>query len=283
MAQPYLTADEYLNAPTGTDTTSLVTDGLEADQASELTRIIARASAWIDNVCNQSLVASIRTEWHTVRYDRRGRLKIKPDNWPLVSLDSLEVGTHAADLRPVGDLSGVWAERQTFTVPGAAGGSFLTVGFPWSARGDLAGEVLTRITYVAGYPNTTLTVAGNAGDNALEVASAAGIVAGETLTVGATSHAEQVQVASVSGQTVTLAGPLVQSHIVGGAVHDMPQDVKAAAILATSSFINDQGSEALSLSMTSAAATGPDRMPDPTGSAQRRAAAAILASYARVL
>lgn len=283
-----LTAAEYKSAPTAVDLSALVIDGNQAEQDAELGRVIARAAGWAENtVCNQRLGASQRTELHTTRYGKGGRLSINPDcsALPLVSLDRLFLGTNAADLLERTDLSAVWAERGSWKIPDATGlaGSTVTLGFPWNTSGDLAGTVLAKIVYTAGWPATTLAAACTATATTIVVASSAGVVAGGKLTIPDGESTERVTVTSVSGSTVHLSAPLLFAHAAGVACHDLPEDVKQAMILAVSGFLRSRGADSIQLGQSLAPGSGPAPADDAVRSADLRLARAMLASYRRVL
>ena len=62
---------------------------------------------------------------------------------------------------------------------------------------------------------TTLAAPAAAGDTAIQVASAANILAGRELTVGTPANGERHTIASVAGTTVTLGEPLLRAHASG--------------------------------------------------------------------
>jgi hypothetical protein len=60
---PYLTTQEYRNAPTAIDIDNLVFNSQDPEaQDNELANVIARASSWVDTYCNQILGATYETE-----------------------------------------------------------------------------------------------------------------------------------------------------------------------------------------------------------------------------
>lgn len=79
-----------------------------------------------------------------------------------------------------------------------------------------------RPVAVVGGVNTTLTNAQGAGANTIQVASATGIVQGQTLALGlGTGYEEVVTVASVSETTITLQNDLYYSHTAGATVKEI--------------------------------------------------------------
>ena len=73
---PYLTAAEYLNAPTSIDYTNLVVGGNSAAQEAELSRVILRASSFLDEYLNQNLCATRKTETQRTRFMPNGFIQI---------------------------------------------------------------------------------------------------------------------------------------------------------------------------------------------------------------
>ena len=69
---PYLTVQEYKDAPTSIDYNNLVVGGNQAAQDAELANVILRASSYMNEYLNQSLVADQYTETQRVRVNGQG-------------------------------------------------------------------------------------------------------------------------------------------------------------------------------------------------------------------
>lgn len=247
-----LTAAEYRNAPTGVSTSSLVPGGDQAAQDAELANVIARASAWCENVCDQPLVASTHIENRMCRYTVGGWLSVHPERSPLNQLVAASVGTHGGNLVAVSDLTGAFVDQQQWVIPTGGYGTF-----PLSLGGWRGGRVLVRLTSVSAWANTTLTVAPAANATSITVADASGFTPAvgtpaydAPITIYDGENTETITVLSVSGKVLTLATGLQFTHAIGVAVSASPADLKQAAILATSAHIRQRGSDSMVVSPT---------------------------------
>lgn len=273
----YLTAAEYVGAPTGVGIADLSYGGSSAVQTAELVRIIARASTWMDTTVNCILGAHTATRNQRVRVNRYGEIRLHPREIEPVSLTSLSYGWAANALTAVTPLTGAYIDEQDFVVPWPGVGSF----GPQIQFAPSSGmPVLAVFTYVAGWPNTTLAATATAGAVALTVVSTVGMVVGQTLTIVDADKTEQVAVTAITSATVVAVTATANLHTFAAgalaaiAVHAMPEDLKEAAILATSGFIKARGNDAMV--MNNSLAPGPTQGDDPTSSADLRLARSIL-------
>jgi len=185
VSRPYLTLDEYKNAPTALDYGNLVQGGTQAQQDAELTNAITRASSYIDQFCNQVLAATQDLEQQRVRMRPDGTIRIHPKYFPIVSLDALSVGFYPGELTAMTDLSSVWIEEQEVVVPLNSGN------LTWSSAGPLGlgfspsprAETFVNYAYVNGYPVVTLAANSNSGATTLSVDTGLGITAGQMLKI----------------------------------------------------------------------------------------------------
>lgn len=278
----YLTPAEYQAAPTATDISNLVYGGSAAAQAAELVNVIARASAWIDTTCRQPLIAASHIEFLRTRVQRDGFLSLHPARSPLNQLVAVAVGTTAANLTAISDLTGAFIDQQQWIVPS----NVLNVGWPYTlGSAGRTGQILAKLTSVSGWPNTTIVSGGNAGSTALTVLSGAGFtpavgseVAEQTITIYDADHTEIITVSAVNGNVLTCSA-LVYAHAAGVAISGMPADVKQVAIDATTAFIRSRSTDAVTMDQTTPGApTGVD----PVGAAMLGRAARMLLDYGRV-
>ena len=255
FSTPYLTLDEYKNAPTALDYGNLVQGGNQAAQDAELTNAITRASSAIDVYCNQVLAATTDTEQQRVRVSTDGLLKIHPKYFPVVALTALSFGSYPGQLQSVPDCSLAWFEEQEIIFPYSASSLTyssqgpLSFGFPVSNKVP----VFVNYTYVNGYANTIIAANVSAAATSITVASGAGIVAGQMLTVYDGASTERVTVASTytfGSTTVPLAAPAAYAHSTGVAVSALPAAIKQAAILITSANLKIRGDASLTLGVT---------------------------------
>lgn len=255
FSTPYLTLDEFKNAPTALDYGNLVQGGSSAAQDAELTNAITRASSWIDQYCNQIIGATTDTEQQRARINPDGTIAIHPKYWPVVALTNFSFGPTPNQLTTAPDPSQAWFEEQQIIYPyanlGASWSSAgpLGFGFPASARS----KVYVNYTYVNGYANTTFATAASASATSITVASGEGITAGQMLTIFDGVNTERITVASsytFGSATIPLTAPLTYAHDVGVSVSALPAAVKQAAILLTSAFLKIRGDASLVLSVT---------------------------------
>jgi hypothetical protein len=255
FSAPYLTLDEFKNAPTALDYGNLVQGGSSAAQDAELTNAITRASSWIDQYCNQILGATIDTEQHRTRIRPDGSAIFHPKYSPIVALLSLSLGTDPQNLAAVPDPSIAWIEEQQIVFP------YANANLTWSSAGPISfgaaagsrSPLFVKYSYVNGYANTTIATTASASATSITVANGAGIVAGQMLTIYDGVNTEQITVASTytfGSTTVPLTSPLVYSHAVGVSTSALPAAVKQAAILLTSAFLKIRGDASLVLSVT---------------------------------
>jgi hypothetical protein len=257
FSTPYLTIDEYKNAPTAIDYTALVVGALDpAAQDAELANVIARASSWIDTYCNQVLGATTETEQQRIRLRSDGTLAIHPRYWPIIALTALSYGTDPNNVVTVPDCSLAWLEEQQIIY--SANQAFsnmssqgpLSFGFPSTPGAQL----YVRYTYVNGYANTTIVTA-TAAATSLVVADADGITPGLQLKIYDGMKSENVTVASTytfGSTTVPLASALAYTHASGVSISGLPPAVKEAAILVTTAFLKVRGDSSMTMAVSNA-------------------------------
>ena len=257
---PYLTAAEYINAPTAIDYNNLVTGGNAAAQAAELNNVIIRASSFMDEYLNQNLNASTQTENQRMRFNSQGYLAIHPNNSPIISLNSLSYGSDPNNLTTLSDCSKAWFEDQQVLVPVSQ------LSTTWSSAGPLSfgnigspsQQVFVRYNYTSGYVNNLIASA-TAAATSMTVQDATGIVAGMDLRIFDGASSEKVTVASnytYGSTTVPLTSALAYSHVSGVTFGNLPNTIKQAAILVTTAFIKARGDSSMTMAMTAS----PSRM-----------------------
>lgn len=257
VSRPYITLDEYKNAPTALDYGNLVQGQNQAAQDAELTNAITRASSYVDQYCNQVIGATLDVEQQRVRLRPDGTLRIHPKYFPVVSLNALSFGFYPDQMTDMPDegLAAAWLEEQEILIP-ITGTSLnwssqgpLGLGFPSSPRG----ETYVKYTYVNGYPVTVLADASDAGDTTLTVESGLGITAGQAIKIFDGVNSENVIVATsyvYGSTTVPLEEPTLYAHGVGAAFSSLPAAVKQAVIMITSAYLKIRGDASLVLDVT---------------------------------
>lgn len=254
FSTPYLTTQEYRDAPTAIDIDNLVFNSSDPDvQNNELANVIARASSWVDTFCNQVLGATSETETQRSRVSSDGYIKWHPRYNPVIALTDLWYGYPSTNLIHVTDVSSAWIENQQILFPYAYQSALFTnqgplqFGYPASS----GNQVYLKYTYVNGYPNTTIVTA-VATQSTLTVGNGIGITAGDQLKIYDGMYSENVTVADTytfGSTTVPLTSPLIYSHSAGVSISALPPAVKEATILATTAMLKVRGDSSLTMAV----------------------------------
>jgi hypothetical protein len=263
---PYITPEEFLQSATGVDSSQLVPKGTTAQNNAALATVIARASNYADNLCNQVLAATVDVQVGEYRMFRDGTIRVPVDNTPLIEVNAVSVGYAPGALTALTDLSGLWITRKVVRIPVTG------VNYP-SLSGRLAatsidGRLFAQVSYVNGWANTTLASAVAAGATSITVASALGIFPGLTLPIYDADNTESVTVAPsyVQGSTtVPLVAALAHNHASGSAVSALPPAVKKAVVDLTSWMIKTRGASAMVISSING---GPSKQQNTAGDSE---------------
>jgi len=250
----YVNVAEYKNAPTSIDYDNLVVGGNSAAQDAELSRVILRASSFMNEYLNQSLLADSYTETQRSRITPQGYLSIHPFRTPIIALESFSYGPYPGNLTPIPNPSYTWFEEQQMIIP------LSQISTNWSSQGPLGfggglgatSIVFCQYNYVAGFVNTAISVAVG-GASSLTVIDGTGIVAGQRLRIYDGANYEQVTVASTytfGSTTVPLTSALLFSHNPGAAIGNLPNAIKQACILITTAFIKLRGDNSMTMNIT---------------------------------
>ncbi|OXE36187.1 MAG: hypothetical protein CGW95_09265, partial [Phenylobacterium zucineum] len=185
QTKPYLTLQEYKQAPTALDYGNIVAGGNQSAQDNELSNAILRASSHIDQFCNQILSATVDVEQQRTRIRPDGSVIFHPKYNPIVALLSLKLGSDMNNLTAVPDPSVAWLEEQSIIYP------YANANLTWSTQGPISfgasagsrAPMFVNYSYVNGYFNSTIGTAANAGDTTLAMADGTGLIAGESFTI----------------------------------------------------------------------------------------------------
>lgn len=254
FSTPYLTLQEYKNAPTAIDIDNLVFNSQDPEaQDNELTNVIARASSWVDTYCNQVLGATRETETQRSRITSDGYIKFHPRYNPVIALIDLWFGNPSTNLIQAQDVSSAWIENQQILYPYAFQSSLYTSQGPLQFGYPTTSDnlVYLKYTYINGYTNTLIASA-VATQSTLTVTDATGITAGEQLKIYDGIYSENVVVADnyvFGSTTVPLTQPLFYSHNIGVSISALPPAVKEATILATTAMLKVRGDASLTMSV----------------------------------
>jgi hypothetical protein len=251
---PYLTVQEFKDAPTSIDYNNLVVGGNQAAQDAELANAILRASSYMNEYLNQNLVADQYTETQRVRVNGQGYVALHPNNAPILTLSAFSYGTDPNNLVALPDPSTAWFEAQQLIIP------LSNLGLNYSSQGPLGfgfgysprQQLFTQYTYVAGFVNTTIATA-TAGATSLTVTDGTGFIAGQQYRIYDGAKSERITVASTytnDSTTVPLTAPLTHTHNAGVAIGNMPNAIKEACILITTSFLKVRGDNSMTMNLT---------------------------------
>lgn len=261
--EPYITVDEFLAAPTGTDVTQLVPGASPAANRDALKGVILRSSSECDVFCQQVLAATLDTQvappegWRVIRRGGRTSLMVPVDYTPVVCVTGVSLGTDPSNVTALTDLTGVWPSRKIVSIPVASGGitNPPTGAVPGSGPSWPVGAWDRRwgtVSYVNGFFNATLTGAVVAGATAITPSDVLGLYPGLSFTIYdslfASSETCQVAAGYTPGAaTVPLSAPLSYAHAAGTSVSALPPAVRQAVISLTSALIKRRGGEAIML------------------------------------
>lgn len=247
LAVPYLTAAGFQAYPTWLDLDNLIPGGVAAMQADELNDVLLTASQWCVTNCDSMLLHAhyVQGENQRTRASSGGRLYIRPRNIPLRAITSLLYGWDPSAMAALSlPSSTMWVEdgREVSFVPG---GGLAFTGPAIQFGGGAAPGRTTYVTwsYVAGYPNTTLSASCVAGASSVTVTDPTGIVPGDVLRiydVGASealtvtsTYAPSVPTSPPTATVIPLAADTQNAHGAGTGITGMPRGILQAVICYT--------------------------------------------------
>jgi hypothetical protein len=223
---PYVTLDEFKDSLTG------VLVGPQATMPADLVlgQILGRASSMADGICHQVLAATLNTEAGIYPvHDHQIRVPLRQT--PIVAVASVAVGETPQTVTPLTDLTGVWINLKTVTIP-----TLLPVT-----------SVFARVSYVNGWANTTLSIQAVQGALQLTVTNPLGFIPGMTVNITDTSpETVTIDQAYEPGSTVIpLTAPTVNLHLTGASISTMPLSIKQAVISLATALVKTPGAEAV--------------------------------------
>lgn len=301
---PYVTPQLLLNAPTGISWKTIPSPkAATAEQYAEQINICARASSMVDTACNNIIRATVDTE-----------TQYGPDYYMTINNQTF-VGKIVLQRSPViAVLGGQWNAAGTFppdwqpltaeqfaierpiiglygtSAPSDAGeggqGVLIQPGILTWAYGR--NGIALQVTYVNGWPHTSLTAEVSAGDSTLAVDDVTGwapVTSGGQGACGVlkdSADQESVTVAAASATSgpgiVTLTTPLQFGHGAGVVLTTIPEQLQQATILFAVSQALTRGATATTIQNIAgtgqATASGSDALD--------AAARALCKPYARV-
>lgn len=279
VGTPYVTPQMLTTAPTGIAWNIIPwPKATTTAQLAEQTNICWRATDVVNNYCNQVLRATADTEYLSGPNYRvtvqtgvgTGRAILQRS--PVLEVLAVSVSSGAALPRQWRTLaSGVYDVEVpiigmygSVALSAAGEGGQAVLIQPGAVNWSMGRNgVRLAISYINGWPHTSLTQLASPGDTQVfvdDVTAFAGAAAfvydgadSETLTVSATVASSPltlpvsgVQVAAGPG-TLTLSSPLGNQHAAGVVVSSMPQDIIWASILAATTQALESGIDAITI------------------------------------
>src|SRR5579859_1409106 len=259
---PYISVDDYKNAPTAVDVSALIPGGAAAAQLMALAVAIRSGSAWVNNLCRQILAATLDTEARDrVRIRSDGTALVKCSFWPVLEVDSFVAGSTPSTMTAISDTADIFLKgRKTLVVPIAGSGSSqgTVLWFPGPLRpGDRA---YCQWGYWNGWPHSQLAHAIATTDTSIQVTTTMpAALAGRIVTIWDATNSggvniEQLTVVSTftGGTTIPIVGNPQFAHALPAApqaimVSTFPDDVRQATISLTSALIKARGAEAFEM------------------------------------
>lgn len=280
---PYLTVAEYKQAPTAIDVDDLVGGGTAAINDQELLNVIGRASSWIDSHCGQVLASTQDTDSLRASIDRRGFLKIHPRYWPVTEVVSLSYGSLPSLMASV-SASACWIEQESIVLPLQGLNTSFMGAIQFSGNYSATQEQFVTVTYVNGWPNTTLSASVTVGASVIAVKDRTGFTPGSQFQIYDGASTELCEVASSfttarGAGNVTISSPLTYQHAASMSVSSLPPAIKQAAIYVTSAILKARGNAALVMQTLT---PNTFQTSNPSAMADFNAAVDILKPYRRI-
>jgi hypothetical protein len=269
---PYISPATLTSAPTGIDFSTIPdVDSSPAQINAEAWNICMRATSMADQYCNQILRATIDTE---ILHGPDYRLTVGPQagggsrsaywgvsgsnaraimsRWPILAVNSVKVSSNAVWPRSWTTLPAGFAEPElppygiynsSAPLDDAYGGQAILIApgyVDWCLGRN---GYIVEVTYINGWPHTSLTANAAAGTNSISVSDTTGwatanyaaTVTGATGTFkdGGQTESVTVTAASVTSGpgTLTLSSNLVYPHEIGTVLSTLPAAVEQACIL----------------------------------------------------
>lgn len=280
MPTPYVTPQMLQNAPTGISW-SIIPFPKASDQAqlAEQTNICWRATSIVDTYCNQVLRATVDNEQLSGPGNARVGVQQGTGNgllimrrWPVTEVLAIQTALNAGFPRvwsviPPGQyevehpLINTYTDTASATAPDGGMSVLVAPNYVTWARGRNATRLL--VSYVNGWPHTSLTVAAEAGATVLTVDDVTGFTDATAFVYdGATT--ETVSVSAVTADsplslpfdvgtvqagpgTLALDAPLAHAHAIGVAVSTLPADVLWASALAAATQALESGTTSITV------------------------------------
>ena len=265
---PYVTPQMLIDAPFGISWATIPRPGAsEAEQLAEQTNIAERATALVDEYCNQPLRATLDVETvfgpdFRVTCEPNGTAHATLSRFPIISLlggrcspaEAFPAQWRTIDASMMRVDEALMPLAGTDSVAGAAGagpsGIYIAPGYVDGCYGRRG--YMLEVTYINGWPHAGLTADASSAATTIDVDDVTGFTgaiakiydSGDTETVTVTA------ISSVNGQgsgpgTLTLAAPLAYAHAKGVMISTLPGSVQQATMLYAADLALERGSTAI--------------------------------------
>lgn len=244
LSVPYLTAAGFQAYPTWLDLDNLIPGGVQQMQTDELNDVLLTASQWCVTNCDSMLLHAhyVQGENLRTRASSGGRLYIRPRDIPLRAITSLLYGWDpSAQVALSLPSSTMWIEdgREVSFVPGG-GLSFTGPALQFGGAAAPGRTTYVTWSYVAGFPNSTLSAACASGASTVTVTDPTGIVPGDVLRIYDVGASEALTVSGTyvpdiptsppAATSIPLAANTVFGHAAGTGITGMPRGILQAVI-----------------------------------------------------
>jgi len=256
--EPYVSVQEVLSSASAAaiDFSNLIENGSAAVQNRALYELIVRASAMADRYTMGqygTLNATSNTENGRYRPNRLGQIVVNPHFTPIIAVTDFKSGYGPGnglwDIEVTADTCSIEREQFIMTYTSSIGlisGPLTISGGYWAPDKEL----FCQWTYINGYANSFTSSQVTAGSTTITLNDTTGVIAGQNLFIWDGVNDEYVTVSSISGNTLTLANPVLFTHGTGVNVSALPADVKQAVIHFVIGLVKQRGQGGIVISET---------------------------------
>jgi hypothetical protein len=278
---PYVTPEILKSAPTGISWGTIPRrDSTNASNRAEMLNMCQRATALVDQTCNQVIRATVDTEQlqgpdFRITVQSGGLARVTLSRWPVLRILGGEIAQTNVFPRQWQSIPGDQFDIEYPIIglagtntPSAAGegGQAVVLAPGWLNFANGRNGYTLRTTYVNGWPHAGLTAPATAGDQFILVDDTTGWAPIEVGGQGATgtlqNGQDQESFTVVSSNTttgpgeLTLAVPLEFDHPIGVAATTLPDSLVWAAILFCASQALTRGASSTGVQSATPGATG---------------------------
>lgn len=280
---PYITPQDFLNEPTGVDTSQLIPQGSSLTQEAALARLCANASSEADRICQKVLAATLDVESGMYRIQRDGTIHVPVPFGPLISVNAVSIGYSANTMTAMSDLSGVKPIRNVARIPVPTAPPLNYRFSPNPAAYAPHGWIYADVTYVNGWAHSLLTASTAVNAQSIVPGNVLGFVPNLPFTVYDGQSTEGARVSSgytLGATTVPLTAGLRYAHDADVSVSALPPFARLAVVRLGAWLVKTRGSEAIVVTSIGGQPSGTQQI-DPGGSPDYKEAERALLTLKR--